>query len=164
MKGVCTAPSTTCRLVRCTDAPAQLQPNHAGSHVCCMDLPTPLSLEMCTFCLSTCSLLPCLGHRHLPVCSVVQPEIHLTWTDHCCSNMLLQVAPRPVLTNVALQVPLLAADASLAQLEADLLKGNLQLNHCRLHLAELVSFHICRHVTACNTVVLVASCGATCSY
>jgi len=55
---------------------------------------------------------------------------------------VLQVAPRPVLTNVSLQVPVLAAEASSAQLEADLLKCNLQLNHCRLHLAELVSFHI----------------------
>ena len=51
----------------------------------------------------------------------------------------MQVAPRPVLTNVALQVPVLAADASSAQLEADLLKGNLQLTHTRLQLADLVS-------------------------
>lgn len=51
----------------------------------------------------------------------------------------LQVSPRPVLTNVALQVPVLAAaDASSAQLEADLLKGNLQLTHTRLQLADLV--------------------------
>ena len=67
--------------------------------------------------------------------------------------MLLQVAPRPVLTNVALQVPVLAAEASSAQLEADLLKRNLQLNHCRLHLAELVSIHIHLGATACNTMV-----------
>lgn len=54
-----------------------------------------------------------------------------------CSSWL-QVSPRPVLTNVALQVPVLAADASSAQLEADLLKGNLQLTHTRLQLADLV--------------------------
>lgn len=51
----------------------------------------------------------------------------------------MQVAPRPVLTNVALQVPVLAVDASSALLEADLLKGNLQLAHTRLQLADLVS-------------------------
>ena len=49
-----------------------------------------------------------------------------------------QVAPRPVLTNVALQVPVLATDPASAQLEADLLKGNLHLTHARLHLADLV--------------------------
>lgn len=54
-----------------------------------------------------------------------------------CSSCV-QVSPRPVLTNVALQVPVLAADAASAQLEADLLKGNLQLTHARLHLADLV--------------------------
>lgn len=50
----------------------------------------------------------------------------------------VQVTPRPVLTNVTLQVPVLAADASSSQLEADLLKGNLQLTHTRLQLADLV--------------------------
>ena len=95
------------------------------------------------------------------MCSVVQPKTHLTWANHGCSNVLLQVAPRPVLTNVALQVPVLAAEASSAQLEADLLKCNLQLNHCRLQLAELVSFHIYLDATACNTIILVASCCAT---
>ena len=164
MDGFCTAPSTASCLIRCTDAPVQLHPNHAGRHVCCMWLPTPLNREMCTFWLSACSILRCLGQRYQPVCSVVQPEILRTWTIHCCCNMLLQVAPRPVLTNVALQVPVLASDASWAQLEADLLKCNLQLNHCRLHLTELVSFHIHLDATACNTVISVASCGATCSY
>lgn len=43
-----------------------------------------------------------------------------------------------MLTNVALQVPVVAADPSSAQLEADLLKANLQLTHARLHLADLV--------------------------
>ena len=135
---------------------------HAGSHVCCRHLPTPLSLEMGTFCLSAYSLLQCLGRMHQPVCSVVQAKIYFTWTkNHCCSKVLLQVAPRPVLTNVALQVPVMAADTSSAQLEADLLKCNLQLNHCRLQLAELVSFHIYLDATACNTIILVASCCAT---
>ena len=53
-------------------------------------------------------------------------------------RVVMQVAPRPVLTNVALQVPVLAADASSAQLEADLLKGTLQLSHARLHLGDQV--------------------------
>ncbi len=140
MDRFCTAPPTTCCLVSCTDVSEQLQPT--CWQPCLLYLPNPSSLEACTFCLSAYSLLQSLGHRHQPVCSVVQPETHLTWTNHCCSNVLLQVAPRPVLTNVSLQVPVLAAEASSAQLEADLLKCNLQLNHCRLHLAELVSFHI----------------------
>ena len=60
----------------------------------------------------------------------------------------VQVTPRPVLTNVALQVPVLAADPSRTQLEADLLKGNLQLTHTRLQLADLVGppLHMTMHV------------------
>lgn len=59
-------------------------------------------------------------------------------SKRCKHSEVVQVAPRPVLTNVALQVPVLAADASWAQLEADLLKANLQLTHTRLQLADLV--------------------------
>ena len=74
----------------------------------------------------------------------------------------VQVTPRPVLTNVALQVPVLAADASSAQLEAELLKRNLQLTHTRLQLADLVGppLRMVLHLTltarsAYNTHVVV---------
>ncbi|KAL3149950.1 hypothetical protein ABBQ38_013311 [Trebouxia sp. C0009 RCD-2024] len=75
--------------------------------------------------------------------SEVYWPVSLTLTQLTCivctaTQPIPQVSPRPVLTNVALQVPVLAADASSAQLEADLLKGNLQLTHTRLQLADLV--------------------------
>ncbi len=131
-----------------THAPASVLCS-AARHSSCMDK-SLLQQRVVTSRTSPCAD-QCVRHRHQPVWSVVQS----TWTHHCCSNVL-QVAPRPVLTNVALQVPVLASEASSAQLEADLLKCNLQLNHCRLHLAELVSFHIHLHVS-------VPSCDATCS-
>ena len=65
----------------------------------------------------------------------------------------VQVIPRPVLTDVALQVPVLAADAPSAQLEADLLKGNLQLTHTSLQLADLVGPPTPAYGDACNTCI-----------
>lgn len=73
----------------------------------------------------------------------------------------VQVTPRPVLTNVALQVPVLAADASSVQLEADLLKGNLQVTHTRLQLADLVGppLHMMMHVSLTAKLCLQHSLG-----
>lgn len=50
----------------------------------------------------------------------------------------IQVVPRPVMTSVALHMPVLNADAPSAALEADLLRQNLHLTHLRLQITELV--------------------------
>ena len=55
-----------------------------------------------------------------------------------------------MLTDVALQVPILATDASSAQLEADLLKCNLQLAHARLNLTHLVGIIVINTVPYCQ--------------
>ena len=51
---------------------------------------------------------------------------------------MVQVVPLPVLANVALQIPVVTADAATAPLQADCLKCNIELTHARLQLAEQV--------------------------